>query len=182
LSWIGQPLRRREDAPLVAGRGRFVDDIVVPGMSHLALVRSPHAHARVAAVDTHRARKVSGVLEIVTAADLGPMPALPVNRLFRDMIVPPNPLLAGGHVHAQGTPVAAVVAESAAIAWDAAALIAVDYAPRRGVAQAPAALAPGAPGLFDEAPGNRALGQKWRAGQPETAFAGAARVVELTVQ
>jgi hypothetical protein len=89
-----------------------VDDIVVPGVTHLVLVRSPHAHARVAAVDTHRARKVAGVIDIVTAAELGPMPALPVNRLFRDMIVPPNPLLAGERVHAQGTPVAAVVAES----------------------------------------------------------------------
>jgi carbon-monoxide dehydrogenase large subunit len=180
--WIGKSLRRREDAPLVAGRGRFVDDFAPPGVTHLALVRSPHAHARVTRVDVRRALQAPGVVDVVTANDLGDIPALPVNRLFRDMIVPPNPLLAGARVHAQGTPVAAVVAESAATAWDAAALVAVDYTPLPGVALAPAALAPGAPAIFDEAPGNRALGQTWRAGDPDGAFAGAARVVELTVE
>ena len=116
------------------------------------------------------------------AADLDGIGALPVNRLFRDMIVPPNPLLAGERVHAQGTPVAAVVAESPAAAWDAVALIRADYEALPGVALPRPALAAGAPALFDVAPGNRALGQTWRAGDPEAAFAGAARVVELTVQ
>ena len=98
------------------------------------------------------------------------------------MIVPANPLLAGERVHAQGTPVAAVVAESAAAAWDAVALVAVDYDALAGVAMPKAALAPGAPTLFDEAPGNRGLSQTWRGGDPDSAFAGAARVVEVTVQ
>jgi carbon-monoxide dehydrogenase large subunit len=119
---------------------------------------------------------------VVTAADLDRIGPLPVNRLFRDMIVPPNPLLAGARVHAQGTPVAAVVAESAAAAWDAVALIEADWEPLPGAAAPGAALAAGAPTLFDEAPGNRALGQLWRAGDPDAAFAGAARVVELSVQ
>jgi aerobic carbon-monoxide dehydrogenase large subunit len=182
VTWVGRPLRRREDAPLVTGRGRFVDDVAVAGLTHLALVRSPHAHARVVGLDVERARKAAGVVDVVTAVDLGAIPALPVNRLFRDMIVPPNPLLAGDRVHAQGTPVAAVVAESAAAAADAAALVAVEYAPLAGVATAAAALARGAPGVFAEAPGNRALGQAWRAGDPDRAFAQAAAVVELTVE
>ncbi|TMQ20354.1 MAG: xanthine dehydrogenase family protein [Candidatus Rokuibacteriota bacterium] len=182
MTWVGRPLRRREDAPLVSGRGRFVDDVAVPGLTHLALVRSPHAHARVVGLDVERARKAPGVVDVVTAADLGVIPALPVNRLFRDMIVPPNPLLAGERVHAQGTPVAAVVAESAAAAGDAAALVAVEYGPLAGVAAAAVALAPGAPRIFEEAPGNRALGQAWRAGDPDRAFAQAASVVELTVE
>ena len=181
MTWVGRPLRRREDAPLVSGRGRFVDDVAVPGLTHLALVRSPHAHARVVGLDVERARKAPGVVDVVTAADLGVIPALPVNRLFRDMIVPPNPLLAGERVHAQGTPVAAVVAESAAAAGDAAALVAVEYGPLAGVAAAAVALAPGAPRIFEEAPGNRALGQAWRAGDPDRAFAQAASVVELIV-
>ncbi len=182
MTWVGRPLRRREDAPLLVGRGRFVDDLSVPGVVHLALLRSPHAHARVSRVDVRRARKAPGVVAVVTAADLDGIGPLPVNRLFRDMIVPPNPLLAGERVHAQGTPVAAVVAESVAAAWDAVALIDAAYEPLAGVSTPRAALAAGAPRLFDEAPGNRALGQTWRAGDPDGAFAGAARVVEVTVQ
>jgi aerobic carbon-monoxide dehydrogenase large subunit len=164
------------------GRGRFVDDLAAPGAAYLALLRSPHAHARVSRLDVRRARKAPGVVAVVTAADLGGIGPLPVNRLFRDMIVPPNPLLAAERVHAQGTPIAAVVAESAAAAWDAVALVAVQYEALAGVAMPAAALAAGAPKLFDEAPGNRALGQTWRAGNPERAFAAAARVVEVTVQ
>jgi len=182
VTWVGRPLRRREDAPLLTGRGRFVDDLAAPGLAHLALLRSPHAHARVVRLDVQRARRAAGVVAVVTGADLDGIGPLPVNRLFRDMIVPPNPLLAGERVHAQGTPVAAVVAESAAAAWDAVALIAPEYAPLAGVAMPRAALAAGAPTLFDAAPGNRALAQAWRAGDPDTAFAGAARVVEVTVQ
>jgi carbon-monoxide dehydrogenase large subunit len=182
VTWVGRPLRRREDRPLLTGRGRFVDDLAVPGLAHLVLLRSPHAHARVARLDVRRARTAAGVVAVVTGADLDGIGPLPVNRLFRDMIVPPNPLLAGERVHAQGTPVAAIVAESAATAWDALALIAADYAPLEGVATPGAALAAGAPTLFDAAPGNRALTQTWRAGDPEAAFAGAARVVEVTVQ
>jgi carbon-monoxide dehydrogenase large subunit len=182
VSWIGRPLRRREDAPLLTGRGRFVDDVPAPGVAHVALVRSPHAHARVVRLDVGRARKAAGVVAVVTAADLDGIGPLPVNRMFRDMIVPPNPLLAGDRVHAQGTPVAAVVAETAALAGDAIGLIAVEYDALAGVALPRAALAAGAPALFDQAPGNRALGQTWRAGDPDGVFAGAARVVELTVQ
>jgi carbon-monoxide dehydrogenase large subunit len=182
VTWIGRPLRRREDAPLLTGRGRFVDDLAAPGLAHLALLRSPHAHARVVQLDVQRARRAASVVAVVTGADLDGIGPLPVNRLFRDMIVPPNPLLAGERVHAQGTPLAAVVAESAAAAWDAVALIAADYDPLDGVAMPRAALAAGAPRLFDAAPGNRALAQTWRAGDPDAGFAGAARVVEVTVQ
>ena len=182
MTWIGRPLRRREDAPLLTGRGRFVDDLSAPGVVHMALLRSPHPHARVAHLDARRALKAPGVVAVITAADLDGIGPLPVNRLFRDMIVPPNPLLAADRVHAQGTPVAAVVGETAAAAWDGVALIAVEYDPLAGVALPRAALAAGAPALFDEAPGNRALGQTWRAGDPDGAFAGAARVVEVTVQ
>jgi carbon-monoxide dehydrogenase large subunit len=180
--WIGKPLRRREDAPLLTGRGRFVDDFQPAGLLHLVLVRSPHAHARVVGVDVKRARRVAGVLAVLTADDLDVTEPLPVNRLFRDMIVKAAPLLAAGRVHAQGTPVAAVVAESPEAASDGAALVGVEYAPEPGVALAHVALGNAAPKIWDDAPGNRSLGQTWRAGDPEGAFSGAARVVELTVE
>jgi carbon-monoxide dehydrogenase large subunit len=182
VSWIGRPLRRREDAPLLTGRGRFVDDLAPPGLLHLVLVRSPHAHARLRRLDVRSAERAAGVVAVVTAAQLDGLGPLPVNRVFRDMIVPPNPLLAGERVHAQGTPVAAIVGESVAAAWDALAQVVVEYEPLDGVAWPGAALAPGAPRLFDEAPGNRALGQTWSAGDLEAAFAGAARVVEVSVR
>jgi carbon-monoxide dehydrogenase large subunit len=180
--WIGQPMKRREDAPLLTGRGRFVDDFQPAGLLHLVLVRSPHAHARVVSVDVKRARRVAGVVAVLTAGELDVTEPLPVNRMFRDMIVKAAPLLAGDRVHAQGTPVAAVVAESPEAAADGAALVAVEYAPEPGVAIAHVALGNGAPKIWDDAPGNRSLGQTWRAGDPEAAFGGAARVVELTVE
>jgi aerobic carbon-monoxide dehydrogenase large subunit len=180
--WIGRPLRRREDAPLVTGRGRFVDDFQPPGLLHLALVRSPHARARVARVDLARARRAAGVVTAITAADLDVTEPLPVNRMFRDMIVKAAPLLAAGQVNTQGTPVAAVVAESPQAAADGAALVEVEYTPEPGVALAHVALGHGAPKIWADAPGNRSLGQTWRAGDPDGAFAGAARVVELAVE
>ena len=180
--WIGKPLRRREDAPLLTGRGRFVDDFQPAGLLHLALVRSPHAHARVVRVDVTRARRAPDIVAVFTADALDVTEPLPVNRMFRDMIVKAAPLLAAGRVHAQGTPVAAVVAESPAAASDAAALVSVEYAPEPGVALAHLALANAAPKIWDDAPGNRSLGQTWRAGDPEGAFSGGARVVELTVE
>jgi carbon-monoxide dehydrogenase large subunit len=180
--WIGKPLRRREDAPLLTGRGRFVDDLQPAGLVYLALVRSPHAHARVTRVDVTRAQKARGVVGVFVAGDLDVSEPLPVNRLFKDMIVKAAPLLATGRVHAQGTPVAAVVADSPEAAWDAVALVSVDYAPEPGVAQPHVALGSAAPKIWDDAPGNRSLGQTWRAGDPDRAFAGAARVVEVTVE
>src|SRR5262249_43242389 len=90
------------------------------------------------------------------------------------------PLLATGRVRAQGTPVAAIVADSPQAAWDAVELVGVDYAPEPGVALSHVALGNAAPKIWDDAPGNRSLGQTWRAGDPDRAFAAAARVVEGT--
>jgi aerobic carbon-monoxide dehydrogenase large subunit len=180
--WIGKPLRRREDAPLLTGRGRFVDDVQPAGCVHLALVRSPHAHARVTTIDVKRARKAPSVVAVLTADELDVTEPLPVNRLFRDMIVKAAPLLARERVRAQGTPVAAVVGASPEAAWDAAELIEVEYGPEPGVALAHVALGNAAPKIWDDVLGNRSLGQTWRAGDPEAAFNSAARVVELTVE
>jgi len=108
--WIGRPLKRREDHRLLIGAGRYVDDIRPPGCTHVALLRSPHAHARIARLDVEAARRAPGVVAVVTGAEVSHLAPMPVNRLMPDMRVPPHPIIALGHVHAGGTPVAAGVA------------------------------------------------------------------------
>jgi carbon-monoxide dehydrogenase large subunit len=144
-------------------------------------VRSPHAHARIQASDLEAARKAPGVLAVVSAAELDPFPALGTLRPFEGMVRPPMPFLAADVVRAQGTPVAAVVAQSTALAADAAALVWIDYAALPGVAEADASLAAGAPPVHDGGD-NRSFTYTVRAGDPERAFAGAARVVSVTVR
>ena len=161
-TWIGRPMRRREDRPLVTGAGRYVDDLSVPGLCHVVFVRSPHAHARIAGIDTSAARRAPGVIAVLTGADVAHLGFTPVTRLFPDMIVPRATLLATDVVRAQGTPVAAVVADSAYAAADGAALVDVDWQPQPGVAEPDAAAADGAPQVHAEAARNRCLGQRWR--------------------
>lgn len=165
--FIGQPLRRTEDPRLLTGRGRYVDDIRLPGTLHVAFVRSPHAHARVVAVDTAAARARPGVVDVVTFADLGPagqpIPFLahPPEELRRQW----NPLfrvcplypLANGRVRYVGDPVAAVVAADRYQAEDAAEAVAVTYDPLPAVVDAEAALAPDAPRLYPEWDSNVSL-------------------------
>ena len=113
-------MRRREDRALVTGRGRFVDDLAVAGVLHMALTRSPHAHARIRSLDASAARRMPGVVAVITPEDLGPIGPVPLMRLAPGTVIPEYPLLAAGIVRAQGVPVAAVVAESSYIATDAA--------------------------------------------------------------
>jgi clan AA aspartic protease (TIGR02281 family) len=149
---IGQAITRREDDRLLTGQGRFVDDIRLPNALHAMFVRSPHAHARVGAIDTAEARAVEGVVAILTGSDLQADGVAPF---------PPNPMLkpdAGGSAAAVplaalaadvvrfvGQPVAVVLAESRAAAERAANLVQVDYGVLPAVASPDAALAPSAP-------------------------------------
>jgi len=87
-AWIGRPLKRREDHRLLIGAGRYVDDLRPSGCAHVALLRSPHAHARIARLDVERARRAPGVLAVVTGAELVHLAPLPVNRVIPDMRVP----------------------------------------------------------------------------------------------
>lgn len=125
---IGEELRRREDPALLTGRGRYVDDLILPGLLHAFVVRSPVAHARIVSVDADAARTAPGVIAVFTAADLagvGPLPGgegLPPGSLN-----PAYPVLAARKVLWAGQPVALVVAESPALAADAAELVGVDY-------------------------------------------------------
>ncbi|HKW92812.1 MAG TPA: xanthine dehydrogenase family protein molybdopterin-binding subunit [Methylomirabilota bacterium] len=179
--WIGRPLKRREDHRLLTGAGSYVDDLQPPGCAHVALLRSAHAHARIIHLDVEPARRAPGVLLVATGKDVAHLAPMPVNRLMPNMHVPPHPILAETHVHAAGTPVAAVVAESAYAAHDALERIGVEYEPLPALPEPEGALAAGAPLLFSGIDGNRALTRTLRDGDVVSAFASAAHVVPLRV-
>ncbi|HZT90387.1 MAG TPA: xanthine dehydrogenase family protein molybdopterin-binding subunit [Stellaceae bacterium] len=165
---IGRPVRRKEDFRLLTGRGRFVDDTALPGMAHAVLVRSPHAHARIASIDAAAARAAPGVLAVLTGADylaegLGPIPHnaglmnapdLAVRLRGGAPIATTHHPMPAERVRFVGEPVALVVADTIARAKDAAELVDVTYEPLPAVARAADALAPGAPVLWPEAPEN----------------------------
>ncbi len=184
---IGQAVRRKEDVRFVTGTGRYTDDIDRPNQAYAHFLRSPHAHARIRAVDLADARAVPGVIAIYTQADvaaagLGVIHAAPLvkNRDGSDHANPGRTLLAGDVVRHVGDPVALVVAETRAAAEDAAERIVVDYDPLPAVVDAKAALAPGAPLVSDAVPGNLAL--DWALGNAaatDAAFASAAKVVAV---
>ena len=127
--WVGQSIRRKEDARLVRGKGKFVDDIKLLGMLHLVFVRSPYAHAVITSVDVSEAEAVPGVACILTGVEI---PKL-IDPFFEIGPAPSNRILdypmAVDRVRYQGEPVAAVVAETPAIAEDAAELVRVEYEP-----------------------------------------------------
>jgi aerobic carbon-monoxide dehydrogenase large subunit len=175
MKYVGDRLLRKEDPRLVQGRGRYVGDIVLPGMLHAAVLRSPHAHARIGAIDAERARAAPGVALVVTYADLGAAALeLPV--------IPPHPalrarnfhVLAGDRARFVGEAVAVVLAESRYAAEDARELIRVAYEPLPAVQDSSAA---GAALVHDDIADNLAGCVRLARGDVETALAGAPRVV-----
>ena len=146
--WVGAAVPRKEDRRMLLGRGRFTGDLVRPGLLHAAFVRSPHAHARLGAIDDSAARPAPGVAGLFTAASLG-HPYLKA-MLERDEFVPTKmPILAGDRVRFVGEPVAMVVADDAYLAEDAAELVGVDWDPLPAVATMEAADTTAAPRLHD---------------------------------
>jgi aerobic carbon-monoxide dehydrogenase large subunit len=178
---IGRRRRRVEDPRLLTGRGRYVDDIQLAGCLHLVFLRSPHAHARIGKLDVEPARRAPGVVTVVTGAAVRGLGAMPVNRLLPDMRVPPDPIMPDGVVQAVGLPVAAVAAETPAEAWDALERIQVEWEPLPALAAPEAAIETGAPPIHPELGSNLAFARTLRRGDPESAFARAARVVELRI-
>ena len=186
---------RVEDATLVQGLGRFVEDAPQENQAHAVFVRAPHAHARIRSIDAEAARKAPGVVAVLThrdleAAGVGSTSMHPPlsGRNGSRLIVPFRPALADERVLHVGQPVALVVAESIAQAQDAAEQVAVDYEELDAVADVRAALADGAPQLFPEAPGNIAL--DWPGPVPDDGgnareianiFSGAAHVARVSV-
>jgi len=185
LPGLGQPLRRLEDPRLLLGQGRFTADRAVPGAAQAVFLRSPHAHARIAAIDTAASRAMPGVAAVFTAADtvaagLGHNPCLvEIHGVDgKRHVEPPRLPIAPDRVRHVGEIVALVVADTLDQARDAAEAIAIDWEPLPAVVTGDAALAPGAPQLHDAAPGN--LVCDWRKGDAAavaTAFARAAHVV-----
>jgi carbon-monoxide dehydrogenase large subunit len=184
---IGARVLRTEDPRFLTGRGQFVADLSFADELHCALVRSPHAHARIRAVDTAAASRAAGVVAVLAGADMaadgvGPMRCLwPIrSQDGRPMAEPPRWALARDRVRHIGEPVVAALATTRAAALDAADLVAVDYEPLPAVTDSRAALEANAPRLHAEAPGNVcyrfARGDE---GAVDRAFAGAAHVVAL---
>ncbi len=127
--WVGQAVRRREDPRLLAGRGRYVDDVTMPGLLHAAFVRSPVARGTIRGIDTRAARALPGVVAVYTAADLYE-PGRPFwKTMTRPAGQPPHRLLADGDVRFTGDIVALVVAESRYLAEDGADLVDMDIDP-----------------------------------------------------
>jgi len=184
---IGQPVPRTEDARLLTGRGRYTDDVSLPGQTYAVFVRSPHAHADIRGIDADAAREAPGVLAVFTVADLdadglGPIPcqfALK-SRDGSPYKTTPRPALARGRVRHVGDPVAVVVAETLNQARDAAELVMVDYDDLPSVTGTAEALEPGRPLVWDDAPDNLCF--DWEAGDEaavKEAFAKADHVVTL---
>jgi len=177
--YFGERIRRNEDPRLLTGAGTFVDDVALPNLFHAALLRSPHAHARVRRVDTTQAKALAGVAAVYTYADLPPSLQEPLPRLI------PHPALvhhktqyalAHDKVRHVGEPVAFVVATNRYVAEDALDLIEVEYDPLPPVVTLEQAVQPEAPLLHEDAGTNICAHYTQHVGNVDEAFAHAAHV------
>lgn len=141
-SSVGSAVPRKEDAALLTGKARWTDNVTLPGMLHVAVLRSPHAHARIAGADTSAALEQPGVLAAFTGADLaGEWASIPTAwPVTEDINIPDHPPMAASEVNFAGEPVAVVVASEASAARDALEYIDVEYEPLDVVTDAEAAL------------------------------------------
>ena len=170
--------RRRESTRLLAGRGEFLADLDLGPVLEAAFVRSPHAHARVVAIDTARARGADGVRAVFVAADLGAaLGPIPPKSSPAGLRAVERLALARDEVRYVGEPVVMVVADDRRHAEEAALLVAVAYAPLPAVASIAAASAVGAPLAHLGLESNVALHQRQRAGDPDRVLAGAPRIL-----
>jgi carbon-monoxide dehydrogenase large subunit len=176
---LGHSVKRKEDERFIRGKGTYVDDITLPGMLHLELLRSPFAHARIRSIDTSRAAALPGVVAVVTGELMAQHSLAWMPTLSGDT----QAVLATDKVRFQGQEVAAVVAESPYVAKDALELIDVDYEPLPAVTSPDQALADGAPLIRDDKEGQESNHiYHWEAGDQaatDHAFAEADRVVSL---
>jgi carbon-monoxide dehydrogenase large subunit len=173
---FGSKVRRREDARLVTGRGRYVADVALPGLLHVAVHRSPHAHARLVAVRADGIRRRPGVVRVLVPADVAALGSLPLLVPHASLVAPAcAAILPQQVVSYAGQPVALVVAESAAAAADALDALRVDYEPLPPVASLDDALRADAPRVHPG--GNVAARFTQRVGDPGAALAAADVVV-----
>ena len=181
---FGSGIRRREDPRLITGGATYTDDVKLPEMLYAAMLRSPHAHAKINGIDTTAAKAAPGVVAVYTGADtdgvLNPIPCawIPPES---DVKAVAHPALAIDVVRYQGDAVAVVVAENRYQAEDALELINVDYDPLPAVISPEAAVQPGAPLLHEDAPNNQAFHWVAEGGDADAAFAAADVIVKDTI-
>jgi Aerobic-type carbon monoxide dehydrogenase, large subunit CoxL/CutL homologs len=182
IRYVGQSLRRREDFKLITGKGRYVDDIKLPGLLHMAALRSPHAHAIINRVDLTEAAAAPGVRLVLSGADLvGRIGPIVPNWIIPGTKVPVRPVVAVDRVRFVGECVALVVAESQAMAYDAVGQIDVDYETLPAVVDEEAATRDGAPQLHDNVPNNITTVFKVRGGDYQQAAREADQIIRLRV-
>jgi carbon-monoxide dehydrogenase large subunit len=183
---FGQPLKRKEDPGLLTGREPYVADIRLPGALHLAVVRSPHAHAEIRRIAVEAARRAPGVAGVFTGAELnaelGEIAMMIPVEAFDECHLQLHRPAAEGRARYLGEPVAVVVADTAEGAQDAADLVEVDYAPLPALTDAEEALKPQSPRLYGHLKSN--LGVRWARsrGDVDRAFGDAAVVVEARLE
>jgi carbon-monoxide dehydrogenase large subunit len=178
---VGKRIRRREDPRLITGTATYVDDIQMPGMHFAAIVRSPHAAAKIRSIDTKAAAKTPGVVAIFTSKDTGKIGPVPCGASIPGLRVPHHHVLATDRVYYVGHPVAVVVSTDKYLARDAADLIEVDYDVLPAVADPEKALAKGAPAVHPEWPDNTAYTYHQEGGDIDKAFAEAEVVVKQRI-
>ena len=185
---FGRPLRRLEDKRFVMGMGRYVDDLIFPGQTYAAFVRTPYAHARIRGIDASDALALPGVLRVLTGADFAALPAMPCGWMIHSsngepMRVGERRVIATDTVRHVGEAVAMVIAESREIARDAADLVLVEYDELPTVIDVAEAGEAGRPQLHEIAPGNLAF--DWELGDSgavAAAMSGAAHKITLTLR
>lgn len=171
MTYIGKSIKRVEDKRFLTGKGRYTDDIVLPGMTYAYILRSPYAHANILRIDTSEAEAMEGVVAVFTGEDVKDISGVPcgwqVNFKNGDtMKEPPHPLLVRDKVRHVGDAVAIIIAEERALARDAADLVQVDYEELPAVVNAAEAVKPGAPQVHDQAPNN--ICYDWELGNPKS--------------
>ncbi len=169
--YIGKSIKRVEDKRFITGKANYTDDIVLPGMTYGAFVRSPYANAKVKKVDISKAKAMPGVVAIYTGADVAAVNGVPcgwqVNfKNGATMKEPKHPLLVADRTRHVGDPVAFVIAESRAEAKDAVEAVAVDYEKLSCVTDPAEAVKPGAPLVHDDVPNNICF--DWELGNPKS--------------
>ena len=179
---MGARVKRKEDPRLITGRSTYVDDLHPFGLAHVAILRSIYAHANINGIDTAAAEAHPGVIAVYTGEHFRAMSECMPHGV--EAVIPENmqavatPIVATGRVRFVGEPVAVVVADDPQTARDALELIEVDYEPLDAVTNLEAAIADGAPQLYDHVPNNIAYTWSRKRGDPDTAFAQA----EVTVR
>lgn len=176
---VGRPRPTLESRRLIRGRGRFVSDLQLPRMLEVAMVRSPHAHARIVDIDVSSALEVPGVEAVLTGADVAESsgPIFTLAALHAPPLPIPLPALAHPKARYAGEAVVAIAAASRAVAEDAAARVRVTYEPLEAVLDPAAALSAGAPLVHDGIPGNLIMHRRYTFGDVDSAFEGADRIV-----